>query len=285
MDKTGKVILVTGATGNQGGAAVRHLLKDGWKVRALTRDTSKPAAEELRKLGAEVVAGDQSDPESLKKALDGVYGVFSVQNFWEHGYDGELKQGKNLIDASKNAGVKHFLMTSVGGAERKTGLPHFDVKAVLEDYLKATGLSYTILRPVFFMENFNGWFKPAESNGKLAISMAMKPDTKLQMIAVDDIGHFATLVFNNPQEYSGKAIELAGDELSIPEVAKIYTEVTGKETVFNELPVEAVIQHSEEVGKMFKWFIEKGYEADIPELKKHHAGLKNFRNWLESSSN
>lgn len=285
MDKTGKIILVTGATGNQGGAAVKHLLKDGWKVRALTRDTTKPAAEELKKLGAEVVQGDLNDSESLRKAMEGVYGVFSVQNFWEHGYDGELSQGKNLIDAAAKSGVKHYLMTSVGGAERKTGLPHFDVKAVLEDHLKASGLEFTILRPVFFMENFNTWFKPVESNGQWSVSMAMKPDTKLQMIAVDDIGEFAKQVFDNPEKYKGMAIELAGDELTIPEAARLFSKALNKDVSFNELPVEAVIEYNKETGLMFKWFNEKGYEADIPSLRNIHPGLKTFEQWLNSSMN
>jgi uncharacterized protein YbjT (DUF2867 family) len=285
MEKNTKVILVTGATGKQGGAAVRHLLKDGWKVRALTRDASKPEAAELKTLGAEVVTGDLNDMASLENAMQGIYGVFSVQNFWEHGYEGELVQGKNLIDAAKKANVKHFLMTSVGGAERKTGLPHFDVKAEIEDHLKASGLNYTILRPVFFMENFNAWFKPTESEGKMVITMAMKNDTKLQLIAVDDIGVFARIVFDDPDKYLGKEIEIAGDELTIPQVADAYSKVTKVPTVFNELPMEILKQNSEEFAKMFQWFIDKGYEAKISELKAIHPGLKSFEQWLAGNSN
>ncbi len=285
MEKSEKVILVTGATGNQGGAAIRHLLKDGWKLRAITRDDTKPAAEELRKLGVEVVKGDLNDVASLEKALEGVYGVFSVQNFWEHGYEGELKQGMNLIDAAKKSGVEHFLMTSVGGAERNTGLPHFDVKAVLEKHLKDTGMNYTILRPVFFMENFNAWFKPTEENGVLKLVMAMKNDTKLQMVAVDDIGEFTRIIFAEPDKYNKKEIELAGDEISMPEVASIYGKLFGKSAEFSELPVDVLRANSKEMADMFQWFMDKGYEANISELKAIHPKLKSFEQWLESSKN
>lgn len=280
MEKKDKIILVTGATGQQGGAVCRHLLKDGWKVRAMSRDISKPAAEKLEKSGAELIGGDMSSAEDLKKAMKGIYGVFSVQNFWEHGYDGELLQGKNVVDAAKAEGIKHFLYSSVGGAERQTKLPHFDVKFEIENYIKNLGIPYTIIRPVFFMENLNTWFKPAEENGNLSLNMALKPGTKLQMIAVDDIGAIAVKIFDNPSEYLGKEIELAGDDLTMPEAAKIYKKVTGKETVFNELPVDVLRSNSEEVASMFQWFIDKGYKADIKKLKEIHPGLTSFESWL-----
>ncbi len=210
MDKTGKIILVTGATGQQGGATTKHILRDGWKVKALVRDESKPAAQEIKKLGAELVVGDMADSSSIDKALNGVYGIFSVQNFWQHGYEGELKQAKIVADAAKKANVKHFVLTSVGGAERKTDIPHFEVKFEVETYIKSLKLPYTIIRPVFFMENFNTMAKPSEAEGKTVLNMAIKKDTKLQIIAVDDIGAIVAIVFDNPEDYLGKEIEIAG---------------------------------------------------------------------------
>ncbi len=283
MDKTGKIILVTGATGQQGGAVSRHLLKDGWEIRALVRDENKAAAIELKKAGAELIKGDMSDSESLNKAMEGVYGVFSVQNFWEHGYEGELKHGKAVADAAKKAGVKHFLMSSVGGADRKTKLPHFDVKFEIEEYLKKLNLTFTILRPVFFMENFTTWFKPAEAEGVYTFAMAMKADTKLQMIATDDIGGIAAIVFDNPEIYAGKEIEIAGDDLSIPEVAAIYCKVTGRKAVFSELPMDVLKSNSEEMAAMFQWFIDKGYEADLNEVKKIYPSLTSFEEWMKKN--
>lgn len=283
MDKSNKIILVTGATGQQGGAAARHLLKEGWKVRALVRDENKDAAKELKKLGAELVTGDMADPSSIEKALGGVYGIFNVQNFWQHGYEGELNQAKIVIEASKKAGVEHFVMSSVGGADRNTKIPHFEVKFEAETLIKTLDLPFTIIRPVFFMENFNTWFKPAESEGKLTLNMAIKKDTKLQIIAVDDIGAIAAIVFNDPEKYLGKEIEIAGDELTLKEMAGKFSAALGKEVFYNELPVDVVRANSPEMADMFQWFIDKGYEADINSLKTIYPGLTSFESWLKSN--
>ena len=281
MEKKDKIILVTGSTGQQGGAVARHLLKDGWKVRAFVRDEKKESAIELEKSGAELYKGDMNDSESLDKAMDGVYGVFSIQNFWEHGYDGELNHGKAVADAAKKANVQHFLQSSVGGAERNTKLPHFDVKFEIEKYLKSLNLPVTVIRPVFFMENFKTWFKPVEADGKLTLNMAMKADTKLQMIAVDDIGAISAKIFDNPDKFIGKEIELAGDELTMPEVAELYETNTGKKTEFVELPVSVIRTNSAEMADMFQWFIDKGYEADLKTQKDLFGKTISFKEWLQ----
>lgn len=280
MEKKDKTILVIGSTGQQGGAVARHLLKDGWKVRAFVRDEKKESAAELKKLGAELFKGDMTDRDSLDKAMEGVYGVFSIQNFWEHGYDGELNQGKAVADAAKKANVSHFLQSSVGGAERNTKIPHFDVKYEIEKYLKSLNLPITIIRPVFFMENFNSWFKPIEADGKLTLTIAMKADTKLQMIAVEDIGAISAKIFNDPEKFIGKEIEIAGDELTMPQVADLYASKTGKKTEFAELPVEAVRANSSEMADMFQWFIDKGYEADLKKQKELFGETISFKEWL-----
>lgn len=281
MEKKDKTILVTGSTGQQGGAVARHLLKDGWKVRAFVRDEKKESAIELEKSGAELFKGDMNDSESLDKAMDGIYGVFSIQNFWEHGYDGELNHGKALADAAKKANVQHFLQSSVGGAERNTKLPHFDVKFEIEKYLKSLNLPVTVIRPVFFMENFKTWFKPVEADGKLTLNMAMKADTKLQMIAVDDIGAISAKIFDNPEKFIGKDIELAGDELTMPEVAALYETNTGKKTEFVELPVSVIRTNSAEMADMFQWFMDKGYEADLKTQRDLFGKTISFKEWLQ----
>jgi uncharacterized protein YbjT (DUF2867 family) len=150
----GRVILVSGATGQQGGTVARKLLERGFVVRALTRDPEKAEARELADLGAEVVGGDFEDRASIERALAGVYGVFSVQQFWESGYEGEIRQGVQLADAAKAAGVEHFVYSSVGSAHRETGIPHFDSKWEVEELVRASGVPYTVLRPVFFMQNW-----------------------------------------------------------------------------------------------------------------------------------
>ncbi len=151
-----RLILVTGATGNQGGAVARSLLDRGFRIRALTRDPQKPEAQALTEQGAEVVQGDMEDRSAMERALEGAYGVFSVQNFWETGYDREVQQGKTVADAAKDAGVEHFVYSSVGSAYRDTKIPHFDSKWEVENHVRESDLPYTILRPVFFMQNWEG---------------------------------------------------------------------------------------------------------------------------------
>ena len=152
-----KIIAVTGATGQQGGAVARKLLADGWQVRALTRDTDKPAAQELAALGAELVPGDMDNRAELDAAFDGAYGVFSVQNFWlpNVGFEGEIRQGKNVADAVKAAGIQHLVYSSVGSAHRGLGQKHFESKWIIEQYIHSLDIPSTILRPVAFFENFN----------------------------------------------------------------------------------------------------------------------------------
>lgn len=157
-------VLVAGATGQQGGAVARHLLGDGWEVRALVRDPNKEAAQALLKQGAELVHGDLYDRASLDRALKGMYGVFSIQNYWlpDVGYEGEVKQGKLLADAAKEAEVQHFVYSSVGAAHRGMGQSHFESKLIIERYLQESGLPFTIVRPVAFMDNLE-WLLPSVS--------------------------------------------------------------------------------------------------------------------------
>lgn len=281
MTNQARIILVTGATGQQGGATARHLLAKGWQVRALTRDPNKPAAQALAVQGAEVVGGDLEDRASLDKVLGGVYGVFSVQQFWGIGPEGEIRQGKNLADAAKAAGVQHFVYSSVGGAERQTGIAHFESKFTIEQYIQAIGLPVTILRPVFFMENFKRFSGPQEVDGVLTLTLALRPDKTLQMIAVDDIGALAALAFEKPQQFIGQALEIAGDELTMPQVAEVFSQVTGQPHRFVEMPLDQVRNFDAERAIMFEWFNESGYQANIPAVRAIYPQLMTFETWLE----
>jgi uncharacterized protein YbjT (DUF2867 family) len=154
MATNGK-ILVTGATGQQGGAVARELLAHGHSIRAMTRNPEKEKARVLAKLGAEIIQGDLDDPASLEKATKGIWGVFAVQNTWEAGVEKEEQQGKRQAEISKKAGVQHYVYSSVGSAHRNTGIPHFDNKWRVEETVRSLDFpSHTIIRPVFFMENF-----------------------------------------------------------------------------------------------------------------------------------
>jgi uncharacterized protein YbjT (DUF2867 family) len=281
MDKTKANILVTGATGKQGGAAAHELLKRGWRVRALVRNPQKPEALALAGRGAELIQGDLDDRASLDPAIQGATGVFSVQNFWETGEAREIAQGKALADAAKAAGVQHFVYSSVGGAERGSGLSHFESKWLIEKHIHALGLPATILRPVFFMDNYES---PAFRGGILQgqLAMGIGPNRTLQMIAVEDIGIFTALAFERPQEFLGKALEIAGDELTIPRAAEILSKLVGRPVKYVQQPIEQVRSFSKEYAEMYEWFEAKGYAADIPALRKLHPKLKTFEDWART---
>src|SRR5262245_30410765 len=152
MNDTWRIILVSGATGRQGGGLITHLLAGPWRIRALTRNPSGRAAQDLARRGVEIVQGDMDDPESLKNAMQGVHGVYSVQDFWTVGAKREVQQGKNMADAARATGVEHFLYSSVGGAERNSGISHWETKWAVENHIRKLGLPATILRPAAFME-------------------------------------------------------------------------------------------------------------------------------------
>jgi len=247
------VILVTGATGQQGGAVARALLAQRRKVRALTRRPDGEAAQALAQLGAEIVRGDLNDPDSLKRAVQGVWGVFAVQNTWEAGVEAEEAQGKRIAEIAKRGGVQHFVYTSVGSANRKTGIPHFDNKWRVEETVRALGFpSHVIIRPVFFMENFlSPWFRPGIEQGKL--QMSLMPPTVLQMIAVQDIGKYGALAFEQPGELNRREIDIAGD--------------------FEQVPIDVVRGFSEDYALMLEWFDRVGYNVDIRGLAQQY-GIK-----------
>lgn len=279
IDRSKTTILVTGATGRQGSAVAEKLLADGWKLRALTRDPQKPAAKKLAEKGIEVVKGDLKDRASLDNALKGVCGVFAVLTPLEEGIESEIIQGKNLVDAAKDAAIRHFVYSSVIAANLKTGIPHFDSKDVIENYLRESGIKYTILRPSFFMYNFESSpLKESILDGTLPL--AIRRDVVHQMLAPEDFAHFVALAFANPKEYIGKEIDIAGDEMTMTEAAECFGRVLGRPVHYKELPVEDVIRQSEEMGKMFKWYNETDYRVDIEPLKQLHPNMMGLETYL-----
>lgn len=277
MNHNDKIVLVTGATGQQGGATSRHLLANSWQVRGLTRNPNSPAALALAEAGAEVVQGDLDDRMSLAKVMEGVYSVFSFPNM-ALGVEVEARQGKMVADAALAAGVQHFVQSSVGGAERDSGIPHFESKRRIEEHVQSLGLPYTILRPAYFMENVN-WKRSQILDGTFE-SIGMNPGKGLQLIAADDIGAFAALAFERPQEYIGQEIELAGDELTEPQMVDTMAKVIGRPVNLVELKGPS---RYEGMDVMIAWFNEKGYEAEIPALRNAYPSLMTFESWLRQS--
>lgn len=283
MERINKTIAVIGATGQQGGAVARTLLNKGWRVRALTRDATKPAAQELAKLGAEVVAGDLDKPSELATAFAGAYGVFSVQNYWlpDVGYDGEIRQGKDVVDIAQEAGVQHLVYSSVGAAHRGMGQKHFESKYLIEQHIKSTDLSYTILRPVAFMENalwnrekilegtYPGWGLPLEKT--------------VQTVAVNDIAAFAALAFENPDQFLGKTVEVAGDELTENQMAERFSQALGRPVKVEapEMPEDFV--PDEEQLASFRFFSGQAYTADINTLRQIYPDLQDYSTWIQGT--
>ncbi len=282
MDIQEKIILVTGATGRQGGAVLSHLLADGWKVRALTRTPNQPRAQELKRQGAEIFQGDLNMITERDPVFQGLYGIFSVQNFWEVGTKAEIAQGRRLADIADKIQIEHFVYSSVGGAERKTGIPHFDSKWQIEQHILALGLPSTILRPVFFMDNFNSPDIRREIvEGRLRLGM--NPDKPLQMIAVADIGAFAAMAFHDPDQYLDQAIELAGDELTMPQVAEKLEKALGNAVTYEQSPPAEIRKSSADMATMFEWFNRYGYGANIQALREKYPSLMSFDDWLEKT--
>jgi uncharacterized protein YbjT (DUF2867 family) len=276
----GRVILVSGATGQQGGAVSRSLLERGFAVRALTRDPEKAEARELADLGTEVVGGDLEDRSSIEQALEGVYGVFSVQQFWETGYEGEVRQGVQLADAAKAAGVEHYVYSSVGSAHRETGIAHFDSKWEVEEHVRASGVPYTVLRPVFFMQNWEFMREPILGG---TLPQPLDPDKPFQMIDAEDIGVFAAMALEDPDKWIGRDVDLAGDELTMPEIAGTFSRVIGRDVDYFQVPWEGFEeQMGEEYAVMYRWFNDHGYEADISGLREEHPGLASFEQYLRA---
>ena len=258
-------VLVCGGTGQQGGAVARHLLAAGRPVRVLTRDPAKAVS--LEALGAQVAAGDLLDRASVDAALRGVRQVFLVTTRKGAGLEAEVRQGMTMADVARAAGVEHMVYTSVGCADRRTGVPHFDTKYEVEQHILALGLPHTFLRPVFFMENFAcPWFLPALRRGKLVLPLP--PGRPIQMVAVDDIGRFAAAAFHEPERFVGRAVGLAGDELSFAEAMRRLSGLTGRQVVYEHLPRQQVeAAFGTEWAVMFRWFEEVGYAVDVEALR------------------
>lgn len=278
-----KIIAVTGAAGQQGGAVARKLLVEGWKVRALTRDANKLAAKELAGLGAEIVPGDMENRSELDAAFKGAHGVFSVQNFWlpTVGFEGEIRQGKNVADAAKAAGVQQLVYSSVGAAHRGAGQKHFESKWIIEQYIHTLGVPYTILRPSAFMENYN-WSRAEILNGTY-MGRGLRPEKGVQNIAIEDIAVFAALAFADPKQYLGKTLELSGDELTESQIADTFAKVIGRPVKLAKPTPGSGRRSDEEMKAMFVFFNGEAYDADIPALRKLHPGLLTLEQYLRKN--
>jgi uncharacterized protein YbjT (DUF2867 family) len=276
-------ILVTGCTGNQGGTLARALLKKGHTVHGLTRNPGSEKARDLAGLGAEIVKGDFDDSASLRKAMSGVDALFAMGTPYEAGTDVETRQGFALVDAAKAAGISHLLYASVSDANRNTGIPHFDSKLKVEKHIQDLDIPYTIVAPVYFFDNMLSPFVlPSLKKGSLA--MSLPPDRALQGVAVSDIGSFDVMVLEKREEFLGKRINIASDELTMTEYSEAISEASGREIRYTRLTTEQLNTFGEDWAKMEMWFDRVGYSADIEMLRRNYPeiGWHRFNEWAET---
>ena len=279
-----KLVLVTGVTGQQGSAVARSLLARGHRVRGLTRRADSPRASAAVALGIEIVEGDFADPSSLADAFTGVEAVYAMTTPFEAGIDAETAQGIALVDAAQKAGVPHFVFSSVASADQATGIPHFDSKYRVEEYLRGTDLAWTITAPVYFMDNlFFAQNLDALKNGAYAVPLPA--DMPLQQIALGDLGAFAAHVIEDPERFTGKRIDIASDDLTSAESAAALSTALGREVDTVEVPLEAIRSFSEDMALMYEWFISTGYTADVEALRSEHpeVGWHRFGDWAAST--
>jgi uncharacterized protein YbjT (DUF2867 family) len=276
-----RIILVAGATGTQGGAVARELAARGYRVRGLTRTPDSPASQALAKLGIEPVRGDFDDAASLDRAFAGAYGAFSVQQYRGVGTDAEIRQGKAFADAAKRAGVKHFVYTSVAKAPLGTGVPQFESKLEIENYVKSLGLPFTIIRPASFMSGFEEFRADAEQG---EFSGPLPADLARVYIAPRDIGRFAAEAFDHPDEWLGRAETIAGEQISYANVAAAMGRVLGKPVRYRQIPWEEYKATATPTAVAREaWYLENSDPVDVAALRKQYPWLMTFEDYLVSA--
>jgi uncharacterized protein YbjT (DUF2867 family) len=273
-------VLVAGATGRQGGALAHLLLEKGHAVRALTRHPGSPAAAALEAAGAELRPGDLEDPGAVERAAAGADAFFLMATPFEGGVEAEERQATRAADAARAAGVRHLVYSSVAGADRGTGVPHFDSKLAVEEHVRGLGVPFTIVAPVYFMENF---LAPAAvealRTGKLALPLRAR--RRLQLVAVADLAAFVRLVLERASEFRDRRVELAGDELTGSQLASALSRATGSTIAHARVRLSEVRARSEDLGRMFEWLDEVGYSVDLAGLRRDYpeVGWHDFGQW------
>ncbi|TIO75318.1 MAG: NmrA/HSCARG family protein [Mesorhizobium sp.] len=278
-----RTVLVTGATGQQGGAVARALLSRGYSVKALTRRPDSDAARRLASAGADIVAGDLGDAASVVGAAKGIDTMFLMGNSYEAGLEEETSQGIIAADAAKAAGIGHLIYSSVADADKKTGIPHFESKYLVERHVAGLGIPYTISAPVAFMENAVApWSAGVLSQGTHAFALPAK--RPLQLVALADIGAFVAALAERRESVFGRRFDFAGDELSGEEQARILSQAIGRPITYQEIPIAVARQQSEDAAAMFEWFDRVGYDVDIAALRRDFPEVRwhSFADWAKA---
>jgi uncharacterized protein YbjT (DUF2867 family) len=282
-DAERKVIVVTGATGLQGSAVTRHLLRAGWHVRAVTRKPSGAPAQGLAASGAQIVSGDMADPASLRPIVAGAYGVYSVQNPFIGGPDAEILQGKMVADVAKASGVQHVVYGSAGTGAPDTGIPSWETKRQIETHLKQLSLPLTILRPMAFMELMtDAKFFPAAAVWHVMPKL-MGSTRPVGWLCTDDLGAIVARVFADPQRFIGQELALLSDVQSLDQCRTIYRAVKGSDPPRFPMPTW-LFERFGFVGKdlttMWRWLRTASFELDPAPTRAIHPEAATVRSWL-----
>jgi uncharacterized protein YbjT (DUF2867 family) len=274
------IVVVTGSTGKQGGAVARGLLERGHKVRAVTRDPNSSQAKSLAKAGATLVAASLEDAAAIRRALEGATSLFAV-TVPSGGTDAETRQGIAAADAAKAAGV-HLVFTSVGSANRQTGIPHFDSKYEVEKHIAKVGLRATTLAPVSFMENI---YFGKEQLAKGIYAAALLPTRALAQVAVADIGAVAVRVLEDAGRFTGRRFDLASDELTGCDAIAILSRVVGRPFTYYQIPLDAIRQRmGEDAVKIYEWLDRVGFAVDRAALRREFpdVAFHDFESWAKT---
>lgn len=279
-------ILVTGATGQQGGALARLLLQKKHEVYALIRSTKSesPKAQNLRNQGAKLVEGDLDKPDSLEQVMNGIDSVFLMGTWVEVGTEGEIRRGKMMVDIAKEKKIEHIVYSSVVNADKNTGIPHFESKYKVEQHIKNSGIPYTIIGPTFFMDNLLSYSLAGLQQGQVALPLS--PSRILQQSAVENIAEFSALALERRNSFIGKRIDIASDEITGEQAAKVLSNELGHKIRYEQVPMEQIRQASEDLAVMFEWFERIGTGVDVAALHKQYPEVNwlTFKDWVKSQN-
>lgn len=279
-------ILVTGATGQQGGALARLLLQKKHEVYALIRSTKSesPKAQNLRNQGAKLVEGDLDKPDSLEQATNGIDSVFLMGTWVEVGTEGEIRRGKMMVDIAKEKKIEHIVYSSVVNADKNTGILAFESKYKVEQHIKNSGIPYTIIGPTFFMDNLLSYSLAGLQQGQVALPLS--PSRILQQSAVENIAEFSALALERRNSFIGKRIDIASDEITGEQAAKVLSNELGRKIRYEQVPMEQIRQASEDLAVMYEWFERIGTGVDVAALHKQYPEVNwlTFKDWVKSQN-
>jgi len=276
VSMAGETVLVTGITGRQGMAVAEQLLTREYSVRGMTRKPASEAAKTMAAKGVVVVQGDYGDPESLLASMQGVSKLFFYSGFSPN----ELQEGRNVIAAAKAAGVDYIVYSSGAAAEPGVGVEG-SVKAQVEEALVNSGVAYTVLRPVAFMENFD---KQQKRIAKIGIVDSRAPDRQLHFIAIQDIARLVAEAFDHPDEWSGKALNIAGDSMSVQDYVDTFSKVMGRTVTYTRMPLEEyLVSMPKPLQPLFRWYDEVGYAADVDGLRARYPDMLTLEQYLRAT--